>query len=281
MGYKRKTFGNKKVFAASAVGLLSLCAIIGGVMIKDNEPEKKNDSYVVDLNEEAGSVGINNSKPVEKETTSFLESEFEENESKTEKETSDSLDNEEVTSDYKESSNTEVETTTKKDKIEKPEEVTTADKEEVGITGTDVGGLNFSKHSTLVWPVEGQVIIDYDMENVVYFPTLDVYKCSDSVCVQAKEGTPVYAGANATVLEISKNNEIGNYVRLNLGNGYEVVYGSLKDIQVSGGLTIKEGDLIGYIAKPTKYYSLEGPNLYIKMTENGNSIDPLDYLNYE
>ena len=92
---------------------------------------------------------------------------------------------------------------------------------------------------------------------------------------------PVYAGANGTVLEISKNSEIGNYVKMNLGNGYEVTYGSLKDIQVSGGLTVQTGDLIGYVAEPTKYYSVEGANLYIKMTENGNPVDPLEHLNYE
>ena len=70
-------------------------------------------------------------------------------------------------------------------------------------------------------------------------------------------------------------------MRMNLGNGYEVVYGSIKDIQVSSGLTIKEGDLVGYVASPTKYYSLEGEHLYIKMTENGNSVDPVDFLNYQ
>ena len=68
---------------------------------------------------------------------------------------------------------------------------------------------------------------------------------------------------------------------MNLGNGYEVTYGSLKDIQVSGGLTVQTGDLIGYVAEPTKYYSVEGANLYIKMTENGNPVDPLEHLNYE
>ena len=46
-------------------------------------------------------------------------------------------------------------------------------------------------------------------------------------------------------------------------------------------IALEEGDLIGYIGNPTKYYSVEGANLYIKMTHNGEPVDPMDYLNYE
>ena len=39
--------------------------------------------------------------------------------------------------------------------------------------------------------------------------------------------------------------------------------------------------LIGYIGNPSKYYTVEGANLYMKMTHDGTPVDPLDYLNYE
>ena len=37
----------------------------------------------------------------------------------------------------------------------------------------------------------------------------------------------------------------------------------------------KEGDTIGKVAKPTKYYSEEGSNLYFQVMEKDKSVDPL------
>ena len=304
MGYKRKPFGNKKVYVATTLGLLSACAIIGGVMIKGKGPSKeKETSYIVDLNEDADSVGINNGKKVENQTAAKndikeskednssynKENNTSSNNTSDNKVTSDTTleeettkigNNEETTSDgSSKTANNEKTTSDGSSKTANNEEATSDDNSKTVIT--DVQKPGFTKESVLVWPVDGQVIIEYDMENVVYFPTLDVYKCSDALCIQSTVGTPVYAGADATIKETNKNNTIGEYVTLDLGNGYELTYGSMKDIQVASGATIQKGDLIGYIAEPTKYYSLEGANLYIKMTENGNAIDPLDYLNYE
>jgi murein DD-endopeptidase MepM/ murein hydrolase activator NlpD len=139
---------------------------------------------------------------------------------------------------------------------------------------------NFTVTSKLIWPVEGNDIIDFDMENTVYFPTLDLYKCSDAVYIQSDVGTPVYAGHACKVEEIGYDSEIGNNVTVEMGNGYVITYGQLRDVQIEKGTVLEEGELIGYVASPTKYFSLEGSHLYIKMTKDGEAVDPLDYLNY-
>ena len=41
------------------------------------------------------------------------------------------------------------------------------------------------------------------------------------------------------------------------------------------GKKISKGDIVGHIAKPTKYYTVEGSNLYFEVKENGKSVDPL------
>ena len=38
------------------------------------------------------------------------------------------------------------------------------------------------------------------------------------------------------------------------------------------------GDTIGYLAEPTKYYSVEGANLYFAMTKEGKPVNPMDYI---
>ena len=36
--------------------------------------------------------------------------------------------------------------------------------------------INFSEDTLMEWPVNGHVLIDYSMDQSVYFPTLDQYK---------------------------------------------------------------------------------------------------------
>ena len=56
---------------------------------------------------------------------------------------------------------------------------------------------------------------------------------------------------------------------------YEAIYGQLKNLNVKNGQKIAKGDIVGHIAKPTKYYTEEGTNLYFEVKENGKSVDPL------
>ena len=140
--------------------------------------------------------------------------------------------------------------------------------------------LDFLTDSRLEWPVEGEVLMEFNMDETVYFPTLNLYKCSQGMVIQAEEGTPVCAPAEGVVVSIGMDEQIGNYLVLDIGDGYQVKMGQLKDIEVSEGAQVKEGDLLAYIASPTKCYSVEGDNLYLELTENGTPVDPLDYLNY-
>lgn len=138
--------------------------------------------------------------------------------------------------------------------------------------------LNFSDSSSLSWPVRGNVILDYNMESTIYFPTLDQYKCNSALVIQGEVSDPVYAPANAKVLEVGFNEEIGNYLKLDLGNEYGAICGQLKEVSVVAGEYLEQGQLMGYIAEPTKYYSVEGSNIFLELTHQEKPVDPLDYL---
>ena len=129
----------------------------------------------------------------------------------------------------------------------------------------------FLEASGFYMPVEGEVIMHYDMEHTVYFETLDQYKYNPATIISAPQGAPVYACADATIVCLYSNEEIGNAVCLDLGNGYEVTYGQLKDIGYQEGDQIARGTQIATVAAPTKYYSLEGSNLYFAMKKDGES----------
>ena len=96
--------------------------------------------------------------------------------------------------------------------------------------------------------------------------------------IRSDVNTPVLAAADGVVLEVSSNEEIGEYVRVALGNEYELVYGQLKAIEMAEGEMVTKGQVLGYVSEPTKYYTVEGNHLYLKMTEGQEALDPLDYL---
>lgn len=142
--------------------------------------------------------------------------------------------------------------------------------------------LDFDGETDLAWPVSGPnndcVIIDYDMENPVLFSTLKQYKCSDSIVIKSEVGTKVKSATKAKVLSVKENEETGKTVTVDLGNGYNLVYGQLKNVKVEKGDYVKAGAVIGEIAEPTMYYVVEGPNLYLKMTLNEQAVNPMFYL---
>ena len=138
--------------------------------------------------------------------------------------------------------------------------------------------LNFSEETQMEWPVNGNILLDYNMDQTVYFPTLDQYKLSPAISVKAVEGAPVLASVQGTVYEIEENVQTGTTVTMELGSGYQAIYGQLKDLAVEEGQTVEKGTVIGYIAAPTKYYSEEESNLYFAMKKDGEPIDPIAYL---
>lgn len=145
-----------------------------------------------------------------------------------------------------------------------------------------VGGpaisLSFNESSTLKWPIQGNVIMDFSMDSTVFYATLQQYKYNPAILIQGEVNTPVLAAADGIVTEISSNEEIGDYVVMALGDEYELLYGQLKALEVSMGDNVKAGDIIGYVSEPTKYFIVEGSNLYLKLLKGETPIDPLDYI---
>lgn len=158
------------------------------------------------------------------------------------------------------------------------EEVQEEDAEDVSASVYNLPEVNFSEDTLMEWPVNGNILVDYSMDQTTYFPTLDQYRLSPAIAVQAVEGAPVMAAVNGKVLSVEQSSMTGNTVTMELGNGYQAIYGQLTDLQVTEGDTIKKGAIIGYIGEPTKYYSKEGNNLYFAMKQNGEPIDPIAYL---
>ena len=139
--------------------------------------------------------------------------------------------------------------------------------------------LDFKEEDGLVWPIVGDVLINFSKDQTIYFPTLQQYKYNPAIVIAANQGESITAAANGRVSSVGYDPTIGNTVVMDLGNGYELTYGQLENITVSEGSYVSVGDGIGTVASPTKYYSVEGTNVYFKLTKDGQPVNPMTKLN--
>lgn len=133
--------------------------------------------------------------------------------------------------------------------------------------------LHYSEDQGLTRPVSGEILLPFSMDGSIYFATLDQYKYNPATIFAAEEGTDVVACAEAKVAAVFENAELGKGVTLELGDGYVVTYGQLADIQVEEGGYVKAGDKLGTVAAPSRYYSMEGTNLYFSLEKDGTPVN--------
>ena len=138
--------------------------------------------------------------------------------------------------------------------------------------------LHFAAEDGLLWPMEGDVILNYSMDSTVYFATLDQYKYNPGVIISGEVNDKVTSVAKGQVSEIENSEVTGCTVTVDLGDGYEAIYGQLKEVNFAVGDYVEAGHVIGYVGEPTKYFSVEGSNLYFELRKDGLPIDPVEFF---
>ncbi|MFI3173260.1 MAG: M23 family metallopeptidase [Eubacteriales bacterium] len=141
-----------------------------------------------------------------------------------------------------------------------------------------VNQVLFNDDGSIMWPISGDVILNYSMDESIYFETLNQYKRNPAMIIAGEVGTEVLAAERGIVASVDNFAETGNTVTLDMGNGYTAIYGQLEEIKVTEGNLVEKGQIMGVLAEPSKYYSLEGSNLYFQMLKDGEPVNPLEYL---
>lgn len=139
--------------------------------------------------------------------------------------------------------------------------------------------LNFNENENMLWPVEGNVVLDYSMEHTIYDPTLDQYRVNDSISIEAEKGMSVKAAALGTVVSVTNDEQNGYTVVLEHGNGWQTIYSQLQgDVAVSENEVVEAGEVIGGIGDPSRYSVMLGNHLDFSVTKDGVSVDPKTIL---
>lgn len=261
MKRRRKNQRREKMIMIGSSLFVLTALTMTGIYVKDKN-EIQDDGYVVDLSQ----LEINDMETTEPEVSEAVLPDESEAVSSEKVENRDSLWEKDYSFIFEEGNELWEET-----KEEAAAEITDffAPKQEE---------LSFSEEEQLLWPIVGNVLINYSMDSPVYFSTLEQYKYHPAIVIQAKEGQNIMAAARGKVTKIEKTEELGNVVTMDLGSGYEIIYGQLTNLQIKEGDMVEKGVYIADVAAPTKYYSVEGDNVYFALKKDGKPVNPMTKL---
>lgn len=138
--------------------------------------------------------------------------------------------------------------------------------------------LEYDGEQSLTWPLVGNVILPYSMDTTVYFQTLDAYKCNPGMMIQGDEGSDVIAAYEGVVTSVETSKEFGTVITVDMGNGYEAVYGQLMNVCVGEGDSITTAQNIAEVGPVSSYYTEEGNHLYFAVTKDGVPVSPLTLI---
>ncbi len=139
-------------------------------------------------------------------------------------------------------------------------------------------GLEYDGEQTLSWPLIGNVILPYSMDTTVYYATLQSYKCNPGMLIAGDEGSDVFAAYEGVVKSVEDTKQYGTVVRVDMGNGYEAMYGQLMNVCVKAGDSVSKAQVIGEIAPVSTYYTEEGNHLYFEITKDGEPVNPVTLI---
>ncbi len=96
--------------------------------------------------------------------------------------------------------------------------------------------------------------------------------------IGAPSGTPILAADSGVASVYPDNgNGYGNYIMINHGGGRVTLYAHMSSFAISGGATVTQGQVIGYVGSTG---NSTGPHLHFEVRVNGATTDPKQYFNF-
>lgn len=134
-----------------------------------------------------------------------------------------------------------------------------------------------SSRIVLKRPVEGQIIKSFSGNELVPFPSLDMWKTHNGVDIKADKDAVVVAALSGTVTEVYTNEADGGVIVISHSEKSKTLYAGLGEMLVEPGNRVNTGDQIGKIGEMPKELDLSY-HLHFEYIVNGAYKDPVKYF---
>ena len=129
-------------------------------------------------------------------------------------------------------------------------------------------------------PVEGELVAEYAMECLSYNETTRDWRVHAGCDFGAEAGTEVKAAAEGEVYTVYNDETMGTTVVIRHQDGYTTQYASLgEEVFVKAGDKVALGQAIGTVGSTALLESALGDHVCFRVSCDGETIDPADFLN--
>lgn len=130
-------------------------------------------------------------------------------------------------------------------------------------------------------PLEGEVIKEYNKENLVYSETLKEWTTHAGIDIKAELSTVVKSAENGTVTAIKNDPRYGITVIVTHTNGYETRYSNLLTAEfITEGEKVTKGQTIGTVGNTASFEVADSPHLHFEILKDSESLDPQQVIKY-
>ncbi len=88
-------------------------------------------------------------------------------------------------------------------------------------------------------------------------------------------GTPVVSPFRGIVVATGVDPQMGNFIKLDFGDGWSAVLGNLGDVPIAKGQKVEQGEIVGTVGLSAP---LKQPWLHFELRKNDKPLNPLPYL---
>ena len=132
---------------------------------------------------------------------------------------------------------------------------------------------------TFIYPVEGEISVEYAKDKLVYSNTLGEWITHKGIDIKADKTTVVKAASNGTVKSIKNDPRYGLTVVIEHNNGFSTVYSNLLTAEfVKVGEKVTSGATIGTVGNTASFEILDESHLHFEILKDNEQIDPNMYL---
>ena len=129
--------------------------------------------------------------------------------------------------------------------------------------GVEIGAPSVAGY---IWPLNGGV-------TSYYGPRWG--RMHTGIDIDGYTGQPIVASKDGNVISAGSMSGYGNAVVIDHGGGISTLYAHMSSLGTSGGASVKQGQLVGYVGCTG---SCTGDHLHFEVRVNGGPTDPMQYL---
>ena len=135
------------------------------------------------------------------------------------------------------------------------------------------------KELEFAYPVEGETIKEFAIDNLVFSETLQEWIVHKGIDIKADRTSIVKASEEGTIKSIKNDPRYGLTVIIEHRDGYKTIYSNLLTTEfVTEGEEVSKGQTIGTVGNSSAFEIADEPHLHFEMLKDEEPQNPTLYL---